>query len=235
MGEDNFKPALLVVDFQEDFCPPNGSLAVPDGRAIAPVVNSLLKLPFATKIATKDWHPASHVSFATNHPGASPFLSTTTIANPHNSAEKLESRLWPAHCVQDTPGAALIPELEADLLDAVVAKGTRPDIEMYSAFYGPFEDPGRVADSGLAERLRGAGVTDVFVVGLAGDYCVKCSAIDAAAEGFRTVVVEEGTRCVDPAAWDRVKAELAVAGVQVVRFEGPEVERLRIALAVGYI
>ncbi|KAL2756681.1 hypothetical protein ACRALDRAFT_1075550 [Sodiomyces alcalophilus JCM 7366] len=227
MGEDHFKPALLVVDFQEDFCPPNGSLAVAGGRAIGPVVNALLKLPFATKIATRDWHPADHVSFAANHPGAEPFLSTTTVANPHNPAETVESRLWPVHCVQDTPGAALVPELDADLLDSVLDKGTRPDIEMYSAFYGPFEDPGRIADSGLAERLRAAGITDVFVVGLAGDYCVKYSALHAASEGFRAVVVEEGTRCVDPGTWDQVKAELAAGGVKVVSFEGPEVERVR--------
>lgn len=154
-------------------------------------------------------------------------MSTTTIANPLNAAEKVESRLWPVHCVQDTPGAALVPEMEAGLVDSVLDKGTRAEMEMYSAFYGPFEDPGRVGDSGLAGRLRGEGVTDVFVVGLAGDYCVKYSALHAVSEGFRAFVVEEGMRCVDPGGWDQVKAELAAGGVEVVRFEGPEVERVK--------
>ncbi|CRK11620.1 hypothetical protein BN1723_009433 [Verticillium longisporum] len=191
---DKFQPALIVVDFQEDFCPPHGSLAVADGRDITPIVNSLLSLPFVAKIATKDWHPADHISFASNHADASPFTSTTTITNPANPSESYASRLWPVHCVQNTSGASLVPELEAHRLTATVEKGHVRDVEMYSAF----RDPYGVVDSGLAETLQGQGVTDVFIVGLAGDYCVKCTAVDAAREGFRTCVVEEGTRCVEP-------------------------------------
>lgn len=204
----------------------NGALAVGEGRDIAPVVNDLLRRAFVTRIATKDWHPADHVSFAANHPGAQPFASTTTIVNPRNPAETYTSRLWPVHCVQGTAGAALVPELDAVLVDEVVEKGQVRAVEMYSAFYDPFKSP-RVADSGLAGRLRDAGVTDVYVVGLAGDYCVKATALDAVSEGFRVFLVEEGTRCVDPASWGDVKAELESAGVRVVSLTGPEVRRVR--------
>ncbi|KAM0282386.1 hypothetical protein ACHAQH_003066 [Verticillium albo-atrum] len=220
---DNFKPALIVVDFQEDFCPPHGSLAVPNGRDIAPIVNTLLNLPFIARIATKDWHPVDHISFASNHPDASPFTSTTEITNPANPSESYASRLWPVHCVQNTPGAALVPELDADRLTKTVEKGHVRDVEMYSAF----RDPYGVVDSGLAESLRSQGATDVFVVGLAGDYCVKCTAVDAAREGFRTYVVEEGTRCVEPEKWEGCKGELEAGGVRVVTVEGSEVRRVR--------
>ncbi|KAH7367736.1 isochorismatase [Plectosphaerella cucumerina] len=225
MTADTFRPALIVVDFQEDFCPPNGALAVGDGRSIAAVVNDLLQRDFVTKIATKDWHPADHTSFASNHPGAEPFISTTAIVNPRNPAEEYTSRLWPVHCVQGTAGAELVPELDVTRIDEIVEKGQVREVEMYSAFYDPFKAP-RVADSGLAGRLRDAGVTDVYVVGLAGDYCVKCTALDAASEGFNVWLVEEGTRCVDPGSWEDVKTDLQAAGVKVVSATGPEVRRV---------
>ncbi|GAB1310605.1 NAD(+) salvage pathway protein [Madurella fahalii] len=221
-----FRPALLVVDMQEDFCPPNGSLAVAEGRSITALINTLLALPtFALKIATKDWHPSDHISFAANHPAKRPFLDFHAITNPNNPAESYTTRLWPVHCVQDTPGAALIPELDAARLDHTIHKGTDPRVEMYSAFYDPLREP-RVSDSGLAGLLRGAGVTHVYVVGLAGDYCVRSTAEDAVREGFETYVVEEGTRAVDPAAWDGCKAEMEAAGVRIVSKDGPEVGRL---------
>ncbi|KAI0170016.1 pyrazinamidase/nicotinamidase [Hypoxylon sp. FL1284] len=220
--------ALLVVDVQEDFCPPNGSLAVAGGRDIAPVINRLLASPFAVKIATKDWHPSDHVSFAANHQGKSPFKDSVRIANPHNESESYESRLWPVHCVQGTPGAELIPELRRELLDTVLEKGTDRRIEMYSPFYDPFTSP-RICDSGLAQILREKGVTDVYVVGLAADFCVKNAAADAAKEGFNTFLVEECTRAVDPPAWPECKKELESSGVKIVRMEGPEVRRLTMA------
>ncbi|CDO73774.1 hypothetical protein BN946_scf185015.g102 [Trametes cinnabarina] len=108
-----FRPALLVVDMQEDFCPPDGSLAVPGGRDIISLINELLRLPFVLKVATKDHHPPEHVSFASNHPGAAPFLSTCIITNPLNPSETYETQLWPDHCVVGTPGNALVPELDA--------------------------------------------------------------------------------------------------------------------------
>ncbi|KAI0751026.1 isochorismatase family hydrolase [Daedaleopsis nitida] len=224
-----FRPALIVVDVQEDFCPPNGALAVAGGRDILPVVNELLTLPFVLKVATKDHHPPTHVSFASNHPGAEPFTSTCTITNPANAAETYETRLWPAHCVAGSPGNAVVPELDAARLDAVVRKGTEARVEMYSAFRSPLRDPPLAsAVSDMEERLRAAGVTDVFVVGLAGDYCVRSTALDSAELGWATCVVEEGTRCVGgAAAWEETAASLKDKGVKVVHANGPEVEMVK--------
>ncbi|KAI0375885.1 Isochorismatase hydrolase [Pilatotrama ljubarskyi] len=229
MRPEPFKPALLVVDVQEDFCPPNGSLAVPGGREILPVINELLQLPFALKIATKDHHPRDHVSFASNHPGAAPFVSSCTIVNPANPAETYETRLWPEHCVVGTPGNELVPELDAARIDAVVHKGTDPRVEMYSAFRSPLHDPPlATAVSDLEVRLRAAGITDVFIVGLAGDYCVKNSALDSADLGWRTYIVEEAVRSVGVAeAWAQTVAELEPFGVRIVKAGGEEVGWVR--------
>ncbi|KAI8957601.1 hydroxymethylglutaryl-coenzyme A reductase-domain-containing protein [Daldinia sp. FL1419] len=217
----NFRPALIVVDLQEDFCPPNGSLAVANGRDIAPLVNKLLASPFVIRIATKDWHPQNHISFATNHQGKVPFEDSITIVNPHNEAETYESRLWPVHCVQGSPGAELIPEIRASQLDIVLQKGIDPRVEMYSPFYDPFRSP-RICDSGLVKLLKEKQVTDVYVVGLAADYCVKNAAVDAAKEGFKTYLVEECTRAVDPSAWPECKKEIEISGAKVVSIDGPE-------------
>ncbi|KAE9368430.1 isochorismatase [Stipitochalara longipes BDJ] len=225
MATNNFKPALIIVDLQEDFCPPNGSLAVTDGRNIIPTVNKLLELPFVIKVATKDWHPKDHISFASNHVNKKPFVDFTTVINPSNPAETYETRLWPDHCVQGTEGANLIPELDMDKIDKVVEKGQVKEVEMYSAFYDPLEKP-RVSDSGLAGVLREKGVTDVYCVGLAFDYCVKSTAVDAAKEGFKTYVVGEGTRAVDPAVWEEVEGDLKAKGVEVVSLNGEEVARV---------
>lgn len=203
---------------------------MPDGRSIIPLIDRLLRLPsFAVKVATKDWHPPEHVSFARNHAGGKqPFTDTTTVTNPHNPAERYTTRLWPAHCVQGTPGAELVAELADALAGAaahVVEKGTDARVEMYSAFYDPLRSP-RVCDTGLAARLRGAGVTDVYVVGLAGDYCVRSTAEDAVREGFAAYVVEEATRPVDKDQWEACKAAMREAGVKVVSKDSWEVQRL---------
>jgi nicotinamidase-related amidase len=199
---------------------------VTGGRDIGPAVNRLLGLPFVYKVATQDWHPPDHISFAANHPGAKPFESFATVVNPFNDKESYETRLWPVHCVQDTPGAELVPELDVAKVDEVVKKGTDKRVEMYSALYDPFEKP-RVADSGLVGRLRERGVTDVYVVGLAADYCVWNTARDCAREGFGTVVVEEGTRAVDGDKWEAEgRAELEKTRVRVVSVDGPEVARV---------
>src|ERR1700760_2226417 len=191
----SFTPALIIVDFQEDFCPPNGSLAVTDGRSIAPVIDSLLDLPFMIKIATKDWHPSDHISFAANHPPPNnvPFSSTVTISNPLGGEESQTTRLWPIHCVQGTKGAELVPELDVSKVDRIVEKGMDKRVKMYSAFSAPFREP-VVTESELANVLRQAGATHVYVVGLATDYCVKFTALDSAREGFQTLVIEEGTK-----------------------------------------
>ncbi|KAE9395558.1 Isochorismatase hydrolase [Gymnopus androsaceus JB14] len=204
-----FKPALIIVDLQEDFCPPNGSLAVTEGRSIAPIINDLLKLPFEKKIATKDFHPPDHVSFASNHsaPNNQPFTSFATIPNPYNPDETEISRLWPVHCVQGTS------------VDLVIEKGKDARVEMYSAFDAPFRNPiVKEASSGLAQSLREAGVTDVFVVGLAMDYCVKSTAIDAVAEGFKSYVISEATKAVDPGeqGWGKTEKEFESVGVKLV-------------------
>lgn len=234
-----FKPALIVVDLQEDFCPPvrppslsrkssslnpsqNGALAVQDGRSIAPLINTLLTLPFTLKIATRDWHPSSHVSFAANHPGAAPFTSSHTIT--HTPSQRTyTTTLWPTHCVADTPGAQLIPELDVSRVDRVVDKGQREDREMYSAFHDPFGE----CDSGLAGVLREQGVTDVYVVGLALDYCVSATAEHAAELGFRTVVLGDATKAVFPEKWEDVVADLKSKGVDVVLSTSAEVDKVR--------
>ncbi|KAF3930277.1 Nicotinamidase [Dactylellina cionopaga] len=230
----NFNPALLVVDMQEDFCPPNGSLAVANGREIIPVINSLLANPtFTTRIATKDWHPPSHISFASNHqpPNNIPFVSTTTITNPYNPSEAYDTRLWPDHCIQGTKGAELIPELDQSLVDEIVEKGMDDRVEMYSCFRDPFEHP-TVSDSGLVERLKSKNVTHVYVVGLAMDYCVKCSAVDARKAGFEVYVVEDGTKAVDPTTWSEVKKELEGHGVSMLSGESAEMVWLNAAAFV---
>ncbi|KJZ76410.1 hypothetical protein HIM_04139 [Hirsutella minnesotensis 3608] len=218
-----FRPALIVVDFQEDFCPPNGSLAVANGRDIASSVNHLLSLPFVLKVATRDWHPPNHVSFATNHPGSKPFTSSTTITHPQNLSRSYTTTLWPDHCLQNSAGAQLVPELDTTKLDAIIDKGQNPTVEMYSAFYDPFH----VSDSGLVAKLRGANVTDVFVVGLAADFCVKATAQDAQAEGFQAYIVEEGTRPVAPEKWNETKAGILTKGVQLVALGGIELGKVK--------
>lgn len=220
-----FRPALIVVDFQEDFCPPNGSLAVQNGRDIAPVVSRLLELPFVIKIATKDWHPATHISFAPNHKDKQPFVDEIVITNPQNPGETYKSRLWPVHCVQNTPGAELAPELERGKVDKIVEKGTDELVEMYSPFYDAFEKP-RGCDSGLKDLLKSHDITDIYVVGLAADYCVMNCAVDAAKEGFKSYIIEEGTRAVDPEGWPMCRGKIEEKGVRVVSMEADEVQRL---------
>ena len=216
---------------------------MPSARATIEPINALLGQPFAAKLATKDWHPADHVSFAANHPGSpEPFVSTVAISHPADpSRAPYRSTLWPVHCVQHTPGAELVPGLDMSRVDAVVCKGTDARVEMYSAFCDPFHfgaaDGGGggdvwtgegVSDSGLAATLRAHAVTDVFVVGLAMDYCVKDTAIDAVRLGFRAWVVRQATRAVGGEDGARRAAEEMVrAGVRCVDLDGPEVGWVR--------
>jgi nicotinamidase-related amidase len=192
------------------------------------VVNELLTLPFTLKVATKDFHPEDHISFASNHspPNNVPFVTEITIANPYNPTETETTRLWPDHCIQGTKGAELVSELEASKVQHIIEKGQDKRVEMYSAFAAPFSNP-VVSRSGLADTLKEAGVTHVYVVGLAMDYCVKFTALDAAKEGFSTYVVEEGTRAVDPTNWDNVRSQLEKAGVEMVSARGEEVGEVK--------
>jgi nicotinamidase-related amidase len=201
---------------------------VTGGRDIAPLINSLLELPFVVKAATKDWHPQDHVSFASNHPPPDniPFESFITIANPLNGSETETTRLWPNHCVQNSPGAELIPELDVGKVDEVIEKGMDKRVEMYSVFHDPFKYP-TVYRSRIADVLRAKNVTDVFVVGLAYDYCVKYTAIDSVGEGFTTYLVEDASKAVDPTAIPQVNEDVGNAGVKVVRSDGPEIQKVK--------
>jgi nicotinamidase-related amidase len=169
-------------------------------------------------VATKDWHPEDHISFAANHPEPNnrPFESFAKVINPYNPSESYETRLWPVHCVQDTPGAQLVPELDIDKVDKVVEKGQDKRVEMYSAFADPFENP-CVARSELRGYLKDNGVGKVYVVGLAMDYCVKATAQDAVKEGFNTYIIEDATKAVDPDdGWKNAKAEMESKGIRFV-------------------
>ncbi|ARA91879.1 nicotinamidase [Rhodothermaceae bacterium RA] len=175
--------ALLVIDVQNDFCP-GGALAVPDGDAILPVVNHLIEA-FDHVILTQDWHPPDHRSFASAHPGRAPFDTVTMPYGPQV--------LWPDHCVQGTPGAAFHPALHTTKAELILRKGFRPEIDSYSAFY---ENDQRTP-TGLAGYLRERGIDTLYVCGLAADFCVKWSALDARREGFTVHVVEDATRGID--------------------------------------
>jgi nicotinamidase/pyrazinamidase len=199
-GDDDL---LLVIDVQNDFCP-GGALAVADGDAVVPVINRLAER-FDHVALTQDWHPPGHSSFATSHPGSAPFES---IAMPYG-----QQVLWPDHCVQGTPGAAFYPQLVTERAELVIRKGFRNDIDSYSAFH----ENDRRTPTGLAGYMRERGFRRVFLVGLATDYCVYYSAVDARRLGFDTVLIEAGCRAIDVAgSLDAAWAAMAEAGVQRV-------------------
>jgi len=195
---------LLMVDIQNDFLP-TGALPVSEGDRIIPLVNRL-QARFDLVVATQDWHPANHKSFAVQHdrkPGEVILLNG------------IEQVLWPVHCVEHTPGAELAAGLETTRIDRIFRKGTNPEIDSYSGFF----DNDHRSDTGLAGYLREKGVTGLFVVGLALDYCVKFTALDARQCGFDTILVVDGTRGVNISPEDSVKAvrEMAAAGVKVIQ------------------
>lgn len=198
------KRALILVDIQNDFCA-GGALAVPEGDAVVAVVNRL-QPAYDLVVATQDWHPANHKSFASNNPGRA--------AGELGELGGLPQVMWPDHCVQGTPGAEFHAGLDLSRVAQVFRKGLDPEVDSYSGFY----DNGRKHDTGLAAWLRGHGVTAVDVVGLATDYCVKWTALDAQAEGFATRVIEDAARGVELRPGDVARAldELRAAGVQVV-------------------
>jgi nicotinamidase/pyrazinamidase len=171
---------LLIIDVQKDFCT-GGSLAVPDAEVVIPWINNSL-LQFQTVVLTQDWHPAGHSSFASTHENLAPF---DTIEMPYG-----EQTLWPDHCIQGSSGASFHDDLITDNAQLIIRKGFRNAIDSYSAF---FENDHTTA-TGLTGYLRERSVQRVVCVGLALDYCVRFSAIDARREGFETVVVEAGCR-----------------------------------------
>ena len=173
--------ALIVVDVQNDFV--TGSLAVPDGAAVVPVINRLREA-FASVVFTKDWHPSNHSSFASSPPGKQVFDQIEWNGLPQT--------LWPIHCVQGEVGAEFVAGLNTGN-DRVFLKGTDPNLDSYSGFF----DNAHRKSTGLSEHLKSQGITDVFICGLATDYCVKATALDAVQLGFQTHVIEDACRGVN--------------------------------------
>lgn len=175
--------ALLVIDVQNDFCP-GGALAVPDGDSIVPGINSLMADAPAV-ILTQDWHPAGHSSFASAHPGKSPMELTEMPYGPQV--------LWPDHCIQGSPGAAFHSDLHIDRADLIIRKGFNPALDSYSAFF----ENDRTTPTGLEGYLRTRGIETLTLVGLATDFCVNYSALDAARLGFQVTVRTDLCRAID--------------------------------------
>ena len=195
--------ALIIVDVQNDFVP-GGALAVPGGNEVIPAINRLSPT-YEIVFATRDFHPADHVSFASNHPG-------------HQIGEVLDVNgspqvMWPDHCVAGTLGSELHPDLDTSYVDRVVPKGTRRDVDSYSAFY----DNNHEIATALVGYLRDANTREVVLCGLALDYCVRYTALDALGEGLKVTLVTDATRAVnlDPEDGERTLRELAAAGVRL--------------------
>jgi nicotinamidase/pyrazinamidase len=197
--------ALILVDIQNDFVP-GGALAVPEGDAIVPLVNRL-QPRFDLVVATQDLHPANHGSFAANHSGHQPGEVI--------DLQGLSQILWPVHCVKGTQGADFVPGLNRERWDCIFVKGTDPAIDSYSGFF----DNGHRQATGLGDYLHEKGVTDVYIVGLATDYCVKFTALDAVQLGFRVHLIEDACRGVNlqPGDVDRAVAGMRGAGVALGR------------------
>jgi len=195
--------ALIIVDVQSDFCE-GGSLAVPDADEIILPINTI-RDAYDVVVLTQDWHPADHKSFASNHKGKKVF---DVVA-----LNGLKQVLWPDHCVQDTKGAQFHPDLIRRDSDVIIQKGTDSDVDSYSAFY----DNNHIHDTGLADMLRKLEVDEVFIAGLATDYCVKFTALDAVDEGFKTFLIVDATRGVNAKMGD-VKNALIEMENKGVRF-----------------
>jgi len=191
---------LLVIDMQYDFMP-GGALAVAEGDTLVPLINRLGQ-QFKGVVITQDWHPAGHISFASSHSGRVPFEVTTL---PYGL-----QTLWPDHCIQGSHGAQLHAELDLPHAQLILRKGCNSHIDSYSAFL----EADRQTPTGLASYLKERGVKNVFVVGLALDFCVAWSALDARAAGFTTAVIEDACRAIDmKGTLDRAWQEMEAAGV----------------------
>ncbi|HEY3862912.1 MAG TPA: bifunctional nicotinamidase/pyrazinamidase [Verrucomicrobiae bacterium] len=197
--------ALILVDIQNDFLP-GGALAVPDGDAVVPAANKL-QAAFPLVAATQDWHPRNHGSFTVNHSGRRDYEQIDLNGLPQT--------LWPLHCVQNSKGAELAPNLQRERIAKIFQKGTDLGIDSYSGFF----DNGHRKSTGLGEWLKAGGVTEVFVCGLAADYCVKYTSMDAVRSGFAASLIEDACRGVNLRP-DDVKdaiAEMKRAGVAIVQ------------------
>jgi nicotinamidase-related amidase len=206
---------------------------VEGGRDLVPLINKLLEsTKIAIKVATQDWHPKDHISFASNHPGPDnkPFESFIDMPNlvAGKPDETMKQRLWPVHCVQGTEGAEIVDGLLTEKVDVFVKKGMDSRVEMYSAFTDSF---GNVTSQGVSEDLgqilRDRGISQVYVVGLAGDYCVKYTALGAVKVGGMTVsIIEDAQKGVDPSMWTSEKKKLEEAGIKFVNMDSGEIREL---------
>lgn len=196
--------ALLLIDLQNDFFP-GGALPVPWGDHIIPAVNELLKMKWDIIAASKDWHPRNHKSFASEHE-----KNVGDIVQLHG----VDQILWPEHCIQSTKGAEFFPGWDTSLVDTVIYKGTDPDVDSYSAFF----DNDRKHATGLNEFFKEHQITDVYCAGLATDYCVRATVLDALDLGYKTYVVTDAVKGVDLYPKDSEEAlnEMAQAGAVLV-------------------
>ena len=196
--------ALIIVDIQNDFTS-GGTLEVPGGEMVVPVINQLAQR-FDLVVATQDWHPTGHKSFASNHPGRKAF--ETIILDGLNQV------LWPDHCVQGSRGAEFHPELKMDAVEAIFRKGMDVRIDSYSGFY----DNGHKKTTGLSGYLKSRQISSVYVCGLAGDYCVFFTARDAIREGFNTFLIEDATRSINTADFEKAKKEITESGGKIITY-----------------
>jgi len=194
--------ALLIVDPQCDFIP-GGRLPVPKGHEIFPSINKFQE-KFDLVVATQDWHPPNHKSFASNHPGKKPFDIITI--------EGLEQTLWPDHCIQGEPGASFSPHFDDRKVEAIFRKGTDPEIDSYSGFF----DNGHRKSTGLADYLKGRGVTKVYLCGLAAEFCVLYTALDALNLGFETYYIEDLTRAISEEGFRKAKEMVTERGGKII-------------------
>ena len=195
--------ALLLIDIQNDFIP-GGALAVQGGDEIIPIVNAL-QPKFDLVVATQDWHPKDHKSFASQHEGKKVFEVI--------DLNGLEQMLWPNHCVQGTKGAEFSDKLEMNKVEAIFRKGMDPHIDSYSGFY----DNGHRKTTGLSHYLKGKNISEVYVAGLAADYCVYYTAKDALLEGFKTFLIEDATRAISAEGFENAKKDITDKGGEIIR------------------
>lgn len=193
---------LILIDVQNDFMP-GGSLAVPQGNEIVPVINAILP-EFNLVIATQDWHPATHKSFASNHEGREVF---ETI-----DLNGLEQKLWPDHCVQNTPGAEFHPDLNSGPIEAIFRKGMDPEIDSYSGFY----DNGHRKTTGLAGYLKEKGAKELYFCGLAADICVYFTLVDALKDGFKATLIEDASKALDAEGFENLKNTIREKGAEFI-------------------
>ncbi len=197
--------ALLLIDIQNDFLP-GGALAVEEGDRIIPIINEIIHYPFDLIIASKDWHPHDHMSFADNHEGKN--------VGDHIHLAGLDQILWPAHCVQGTIGSEFAPGWDTTQVDKVIYKGMDPLLDSYSVFY----DNGHLHSTGLENYLKEKGVKEIYIAGLATDYCIKFSALDASELGFQVFVILDACRGVNLQPHDIEKAceKMRFAGAALI-------------------